>query len=178
VGREPPWWYGAHVAFVVARPGGRFEIRETRSVGGRTCARTLATFRTLDDDVLRRAAARAERPFDAEAVTRAAKAKGAALGPSRAALLAGELAIELGGRRAVIRPGLRRLLERKLAGEHDRREDHHLDRMLRWMHATPGERRDTILDLLEVMDVLPPRRYPRRYWWPRLDGVGVRTEAR
>jgi hypothetical protein len=78
------------MAYVVARPKGRFEIRESVHTPKGPRARSLANFSELSDDVLARARQRASRPFDAEAV-RAAAARAAAApreAPSAAAGLA------------------------------------------------------------------------------------------
>lgn len=56
------------MAYVVARPNGRFEVRESSHTPRGPRARTLAGFQTLTDEVLARAARQATRPFDAEAV--------------------------------------------------------------------------------------------------------------
>lgn len=56
------------MAFLVARKDGRFEIRELLATEAGAQARTLASFRELDDDVLDRAAANARRPFDPDAI--------------------------------------------------------------------------------------------------------------
>ena len=56
------------MAYVVARPKGRFEIRESVHTPKGPRARSLANFADLTDDVLARAGGRASRPFDAEAV--------------------------------------------------------------------------------------------------------------
>ena len=52
------------MAFVVARPGGRFEVRESRVTPHGPRARTLATFGTLDDAVVAHVIERAESPID------------------------------------------------------------------------------------------------------------------
>ncbi len=65
------------MAYVVARPKGRFEIRESVHTPKGPRARSLANFSELTDDVLARARQRARRPFDADAV-RAAAARAAA----------------------------------------------------------------------------------------------------
>jgi hypothetical protein len=56
------------MAYVVARPKGRFEIRESLHTPNGPRARSLAGFDVLTDAVLAKAARRAERTFDAEAV--------------------------------------------------------------------------------------------------------------
>jgi len=61
------------MAYVVARPEGRFEIRESVHTPKGPRARSLANFATLTDDVLERAQQRATRPFDRQAVREAAR---------------------------------------------------------------------------------------------------------
>jgi hypothetical protein len=65
------------MAYVVARPKGRFEIRESVHTPKGPRARSLANFSHLSDEVLARANERATRPFDRGAV-RAAAARAAA----------------------------------------------------------------------------------------------------
>lgn len=65
------------MAYVVARPNGRFEVRESLHTPKGPRARTLAGFEILTDEVLARAARRAARPFDAEAVLASAARAGA-----------------------------------------------------------------------------------------------------
>ncbi len=65
------------MAYVVARPKGRFEIRESVHTPQGPRARSLAGFTRLTDKVLVTARRRASRPFDAEAV-RASAARAAA----------------------------------------------------------------------------------------------------
>ena len=56
------------MAYVVARRNGRFEVRESLHTPKGPRAHTLAGFDVLTDEVLARAAARAQRPFDVHAV--------------------------------------------------------------------------------------------------------------
>ena len=65
------------MTYVVARPNGRFEIRESVHTEKGPRARSLANFSLLTDEVLARAAGRATRPFDAGAVLGAAQRAGA-----------------------------------------------------------------------------------------------------
>lgn len=65
------------MAYVVARKGGRFEIRESLHTASGPRSRTLAGFRVLTDEMLSAAARRAQRPFDAEAVIRSGRRAGA-----------------------------------------------------------------------------------------------------
>ncbi len=65
------------MAYVVARPRGRFEIRESIHTPAGPRARSLAGFNVLADEVLAKAARRAQRPFDPQAVLASARRAGA-----------------------------------------------------------------------------------------------------
>jgi hypothetical protein len=95
------------MAYVVARPKGRFEIRESVHTPKGPRARSLANFRELSDDVLARARQRATRPFDADAV-RAAAARVAAARPREARSAAGAAPDDTLHHR---RPGTRQFVE-------------------------------------------------------------------
>jgi hypothetical protein len=73
------------MAYVAARRNQRFEIRESLHTPTGPRARTLAGFTILTDDVLDRAAKRATRSFDVDAVIASAERAGA---PVRAATVA------------------------------------------------------------------------------------------
>lgn len=66
------------MAYVVARPKGRYEIRESVHTPKGPRARSLANFAELSDEVLDRARQRASRPFDPSAVRAAATRAAAA----------------------------------------------------------------------------------------------------
>lgn len=61
------------MAYIVARPGGRYDIRESVHTDRGPRARSLANFAVLTDEVLAKAAGRATRPFDPRAIVRAAR---------------------------------------------------------------------------------------------------------
>jgi len=65
------------MAYVVARPKGRFEIRESLHTAEGPRARSLAGFDVLTDAVLAKAARRAQRPFDVGAVLASGRRAGA-----------------------------------------------------------------------------------------------------
>jgi hypothetical protein len=65
------------MAYVVARRGGRFEVRESLHTANGPRSRTLAGFDILTDEVLAAAARRAQRPFDGQAVIRSGRRAGA-----------------------------------------------------------------------------------------------------
>jgi hypothetical protein len=65
------------MAYVVARPKGRFEIRESLHTPDGPRARSLAGFGVLTDAVLAKAARRAQRPFDVRTVLASGRRAGA-----------------------------------------------------------------------------------------------------
>ena len=65
------------MAYVVARRGGRFEVRESLYTANGPRSRTLAGFDVLTEEVLTAAACRAQRPFDREAVIGSGRRAGA-----------------------------------------------------------------------------------------------------
>ncbi|HEY1651802.1 MAG TPA: hypothetical protein VGG09_07955 [Acidimicrobiales bacterium] len=71
------------MAYVVARPKERYEIRESVHTPKGPRARSLANFATLTDEVLETAQSRASRPFDASAVRASARRAGSPVRRSR-----------------------------------------------------------------------------------------------
>jgi hypothetical protein len=130
------------MAYVVARRGGHFEIRESIHTDKGPRARSLASFRELDDEVLAKARRRASRPFDAAAV-RASAVRAGAVGYAGSA--------RSPGRR---RPGTQEFVEssRRMAEKLETRP------------PRPGTRRnpgDALIDLLDLVAQIssfgPPR---------------------
>lgn len=158
------------MAFVV-RKAQHLEIRESRSTSAGPRATTLATFRVLDDEVLRRAAARAEHAFDGEALRRRARALGAEVAPPDVVLAARQLLVELDrGREPPA--ALRSRLVHRLGGHApagDERVGDALDDAVPWVMATDAERGAALHDLLALTDRLPPpKRSPLRFRRPRV----------
>jgi hypothetical protein len=60
------------MAYIVARPNGRFEIRESVHTPKGPRARSLVNFDRFTEEILERARARASRPFDSASVRDAA----------------------------------------------------------------------------------------------------------
>lgn len=152
------------MAFVVRRPGGRWEIRESVQTARGPRARSLATFRVLGPEVLDKAERAATAPLDRDAVLLAARASGAPVGeppPDRAART---LIIELAtGRR--VSPGLERLLRDMLG------DGRSADSVAEWVGATAAARGAALRDLLGLADRLPaPRRGELRF--PPLRAAG------
>ena len=137
------------MAYVVARPKGRFEIRESLHTPKGPRARTLANFEQLTDKVLDTARLRASRPFDLDAVRASAEkasASAAARRPGRG---------RLGGVSTPPRGEMRRFAEssRRMAATLESRP------------ASAGSTRDpgdALIDLLGVVAQVSAFRAPRR----------------
>ena len=130
------------MAYVVARPRGRFEIRESVHTPKGPRARSLANYELLTDEVLGTVCRRATRPFDTEAVRASARK---AARSSVARRHAGRR--PLGGVAAPARHQARRFVEssRRMAGSLETRP------------PTPGSGRDrdpgdTLMDLLDFAE--------------------------
>ncbi|BDX33365.1 hypothetical protein TUM20985_39120 [Mycobacterium antarcticum] len=79
------------MAFVIKRPGGRWELRESWMSPAGPRARTLASFRLLTQDVAARAVERSESELSSEAVMQMVRAAGAPVADCRAEEVAREL---------------------------------------------------------------------------------------
>jgi hypothetical protein len=148
------------MAYVVARPGERWEVRESRSTPAGPRSRTLATFKTLTPEVLERAAARSSTPLDPLELRKAALRAGAPVAGRDADRAAGELLAALAtGTKP--RPVLRALLLDALTDTRPttpRTSSDSARAAARWATATQQQRGETLRDLLLLADHLPPRR--------------------
>jgi hypothetical protein len=134
------------MAFVVARPRGRFEIRESVHTPKGSRARSLANFEHLTDKVLDTARLRANRPFDADAVRASALRAGKRADVRRR---------RLGGVATPVRPEMRRFVEssRRMAASLEPRPPP--DEAIR----DPG---DAFMDLLDLTAQIAAFKGPRR----------------
>jgi hypothetical protein len=174
VSREK-WYSEPTMAFVVATPRKTFEIRESRSTPAGPRSRTLATFKELDDEVLEKASARAERALDFEQLRQAARRAGAPVASTAVDRAARDLITELAQGHDPD-PTLRRMLLGTLdpghAAESDQAQTRPLTDTARaaaaWLTATPKQRGKALEDLLLLADALPsgsrkgkPLHFPR-----------------
>lgn len=151
------------MAYVVARPNGSWEIRESRLTEAGPRARTLATFRELTTEVLDRARSRASNPIDDVGLRRAAARAGAPVAIPDVDRTARDLLAQLGsGRRPA--PALRRQLARALRGG----AGSEMPEYIRWIGAEPEARGEALHDLLLLADALPRTRRAPRLRFPRL----------
>ncbi len=154
------------MAFVVTRRDGRFEIRESVSTPQGPRARTLATFRAVNDTVLLQAERRAERPFDRRKVEAKALAVGASRDTRETVRLAHSLLEDLHLGRS-LPPLLAAALAHRLADTHTPMPDS-LPPLADWIGSTPQERGEALRDLLRLTDRLPAARRRRGKAFPRL----------
>ncbi len=157
------------MAFVTAKPGGRFEIRETEHTPSGPRSRTLATFRVLNDEVLARARSRARGAFDEHKVRNGARKLGAALEDERVDQLVREL-LNLVSHGRLPSPGLRRLLVDALVESGLPAVDNLGDLSL-WVGATDEERARALEDLLTLTDAIPVSRRSTTLSFPRLSST-------
>ena len=137
------------MAYVVTRPKGRFEIRESVHTPNGPRARTLANFEQLTDKVLATARQRASRPFDPDAVRASAFKAGKKANARRGARK------PLGGVAAPVRPEMRRFAEssRRMAASLDS-----------WPPPADAKRDhgDVLIDLLDLTAQIQAFKDPRR----------------
>lgn len=145
------------MAFVVRKRSGPWEIRESVHTASGPRARTLATFRVLTDDILRRASGVATTPFDPEQVTAAAWRAGAPVEGSPADHAARTLLAEA-TRGRLPAPALRRLVVDRLAQSGPLPELEAGEGAAEWAGASLEQRGHALWDLLELTDHLPVRR--------------------
>jgi hypothetical protein len=156
------------MAYVVSRPGGSWEIRESRSTPAGPRSRTLASFRTLTPEVLSRAAARSAGSLDTEQLRHAARRAGAAVAAMPSDVAAAELIRQLdAGNRP--RPALERLLLESLQGsEPDDRASDNARAAAAWVGVSGHRRGQALRELLRLADQIPRRRRPERPSFPRI----------
>jgi hypothetical protein len=138
------------MAYVVRRPGNRWEIRESVATERGPRSRTLASFRRLTPEVLERAVRRASRPITTADLRDAAERAGAMSSVADAA--ARTLLTEIGLGR-LPSPGLRRVLAGLLADSPQ--PDPDLGDAILWAAASPEERGRALRGLLAFVDALP-----------------------
>jgi hypothetical protein len=152
------------MAFLVARKDGRFEIRESIATEAGPRARSLATFRELDDDILERATANARRPFDRAAIEARALQMGVPRSSDAASRAARSLIAELRrGRRPA--PALVRLLRAELP-RNPRPTPDTIEQAFEWIGKSDAARGATLRELLQLADALPQRERPPQSSFP------------
>ena len=147
------------MAYVVARRGS-YEIREAAATERGPRARTLATFAVLTDAVLDHAEARAGEALDRDELRLRARRVGAEVAVPAADAHAGALldALSRGLRPTPVRA---RLLAAELVPSAVDRPDDHLRAAGEWTGASRERRGEALVDLLGLVDAMPPGRKRR-----------------
>jgi hypothetical protein len=155
------------MAYVVARPGGRYEIRQSTLTAKGPRSTALATFRLLTDDVLRHAEERAGRALPRPDLVRSARRAGAPVASpepdDRVGALLGALA--RGARPTPIRARL--AASALLPGAIEPPEDH-LRAAGAWAGADAATRGAALESVLSLVDAVPPRRRRGALRFPKL----------
>ena len=143
------------MAYVVRRPNGSWEVRESVSTPKGPRSRTLASFRRFTPAVVSRAVRAAQRPTTSDAVYAALEEAGAV--SSAADEAARALLAEVAAGRPPS-PGLRRLLTDMLSDPpaHDPPGADAAE----WFGRSDAERGAALRDLLDFVDALPRRPRP------------------
>lgn len=150
--------------FVVARPGSRWELRESTLTPAGPRSRTLAAFRELDSRAIGHVMGR--RPdVDLQSLRSLCRRAGAPVAPPRPDGAAAQLLAALAHQEHP-RAGIRRILAAELGAANAKASDSERA-AARWLTATPAERGQALRDLLLLADRLPARKrksltYPRR----------------
>ena len=158
------------MAYVVRRPGGRWELRESRSTASGPRSRTLASFRELTTEVVERARGRSAAELAPDDIRRAAARAGAPLAMDPAARASAALLRELtlGHQPPTAH---RRLLRDALAPVDEEPTD--AERAVApWLGATPELRGEALRDLLLLADRIPRSASRSNPSFPRLDSAG------
>jgi len=147
---------------LIRRARGRYDLRETISTRAGPRSRTLVTFRPpLTPEVLARAAARAERPFDRDAILARAAALGVPVSERRQNRAARELLAEL-RRGEPLDPTLAALLREALDALPAAAPPARFADVAEWVGATAEERGAAVRDLVRVADRIVQSRETRR----------------
>jgi len=155
------------MSYIVARRSGAWDVRETRASTAGPRSHTLATFRTLTPEVIKRAIARSSKPLSPDDLRRAALRVGAPVAAPAPDRAAGELLADLAAGRT-LRPALRRLLLAALQGDGGDTSDSARS-AAEWIVATSRQRGEALRDLLLLADRLPPGREAGRPLFPRIE---------
>lgn len=157
------------MAYVVSRPAGRWELRESVWTHRGPRSRTLATFRTLTADAISHARSRATKPLTEAAVRIAAHRAGAPVSPPSAERAAAELLRDL-ARGSGPRTAIQEILIAALRAHPDQpaRLSDAAAASAGWLAASPTERGQALRDLMLLADRIPHREAPERPRFPTI----------
>lgn len=167
------------MAYLVARPAGRFDIREAIATPKGPRSRTLVSFRgALTAEVLERAAAQATRPLEREKLLARARELGIPMSLRREDRAARALLSALRGG-AQVDPVLVTLLREELSARPAAPVPEALAEVADWVGASDAQRGAALRDLLRVTDrVLRSRGTLRALPKPGFPGIPARRARR
>jgi len=154
------------MAFVVARPDERWDLRESHSTAAGPRSRTLASFRALTPETLEHAASRTSRSLDARAIRDAARRAGAPVIARNVDHVAAALLAEIASGQTPRGPLCNLLVDALQPGQATVSDS--MRAAARWAAATPAQRGETLRDLLALADRLPPARRSGPQRFPRI----------
>ncbi len=155
------------MAYVVTKPNGSWEARESFRTPDGPRSRTLASFRELTPEVLDRVRGRAATAVDPEDLRRRAVRAGAPVAEPEVDRAAATLLREISmGSRP--RPALERLLADTFQGPRQA-VSHEAERMKLWTGASPDQRGGALVELLDLGDALPKKRRSPESRFPRIN---------
>jgi hypothetical protein len=157
------------MAYVVSRPNGAWEIRESQRTDAGPRSRTLASFRELTPEVIETAQSRSAPGVDADELREAARRAGAPVADAPAEAAAAELLRRL-SQGEQLRPELRRLVADavRATGADPAAPSDTARAAAAWLGANAAERGRALRDLLLLADRFPARRRTPRPPYPRL----------
>jgi len=163
------------MAYVVATKPGRFEVRESVSTPDGPRSRTLASFREMTVETIKKAQARSDKPPTAAELIRMALRAGAPVRRSDLDEAAGQTLRHLASGEQPD-PKLRRLLIDALVSEGPSREASGSNGLVsdaaraasQWIGVGIEERGTALRELLELADALPVRLRPNEIGFPYL----------
>lgn len=145
------------MAFVIRKPGQRFEIRESRHTPAGPRSKTLASFRILNRNVLRLAASRSAAPIDEASIARRAAELGA-----QVELVADVTEVALGlveslRRGDDLKPGAAAMLKAVLGCRGGQVDDAAAQAAAEWIGTSDAKRGEALVELLLLGEQLPRR---------------------
>lgn len=164
------------MAFIVSKPNGSWEARESRRTPDGPRSRSLATFRELTPAVIERVQERASTSVDSEDLRRRALCAGAPVAESEADRAAAVLLREACLNRRP-RPALERLLADTFASGDRQPVSHEAERMKLWAGASGEQRAKALIELLELGDALPKGRRAAKSAFPRIGPAAMKQKT-
>jgi hypothetical protein len=169
------------MAYLVRRSGDQIEIRESRSTQKGPRSRQLARFDgTLTPAVLARAAAKATRPFDADALVRRAQVMGIPV-ETRAPEREAHALLRRLRRGDPIDPIMASVLARALDEVAKAELPEPVAEVAEWIGATPAARGAALRDLLDAYGRIaassPPRRERPRTPYPHFSSAAKKVAS-